>query len=121
MYGVTKDIFQRGKSYFLVLGYEKTNFSMLSYVQIVTNGIYKSTEHRAIVNEDKDRISIATFLSPKLDGDLGPAPSLLTPQCPAEFRRIGVADYFKGYFSQELVGKSYVDSIRIRNGDDGSN
>ncbi|KAL3376966.1 hypothetical protein AABB24_003407 [Solanum stoloniferum] len=90
-------------------------------LEIVTNGIYKSTEHRAIVNEDKERISIATFLSPKLDGDLGPAPSLLTPQCPAEFRRIGVADYFKGYFSRELVGKSYVDSIRIRNGDDGSN
>lgn len=50
---------------------------MLFSVQIVTNGIYKSTEHRAIVNNDKERISIATFLSPKLDGDLGPAPSLL--------------------------------------------
>ncbi|PHU08851.1 Thebaine 6-O-demethylase [Capsicum chinense] len=90
-------------------------------LEIVTNGIYKSTEHRAIVNEDKERISIATFLSPKLDGDLGPAPSLLTPQCPAKFRRIGVADYFKGYFSRELVGKSYVDTMRIKNGDDGSN
>ena len=90
-------------------------------LEILTNGIYKSTEHRAIVNEDKERISIATFLSPNLDGDLGPAPSLLTPQCPAEFRRIGVADYFKGYFSRELVGKSYVDSIRIGNGGDGSN
>ncbi|KAG5622242.1 hypothetical protein H5410_007460 [Solanum commersonii] len=33
------------------------------------------------------------FLSPKLDGDLGPAPSFLTPQCPAQFWRIGVADY----------------------------
>lgn len=90
-------------------------------LEIVTNGIYKSTEHRAIVNKDRERISIATFLSPKLDGDLGPAPSLLTLQCPAKFKRIGVADYFKGYFSRELVGKSYVDTIRIRNEDDGSN
>lgn len=90
-------------------------------MQIVTNGIYKSIEHRAIVNEDKERISIATFLSPKLDGDLGPAPSLLTPQCPAQFRRIGVADYFKGFFSRELVGKSYIHTLRIGNGDDGSN
>ncbi|CAN4082129.1 unnamed protein product [Withania somnifera] len=90
-------------------------------LEIVTNGIYKSTEHRAIVNEDKERISIATFLSPRLDGDLGPAPSLLTPQCPTKFRRIGVADYFKGYFTRELVGKSYVDAMRIRNEDDESN
>ncbi|XP_059285916.1 oxoglutarate-dependent flavonoid 7-O-demethylase 1-like [Lycium ferocissimum] len=89
-------------------------------LEIVTNGIYKSIEHRAIVNEDKVRISIATFFSPKLHGDLGPAPSLLTPQSPAKFRRIGVTDYFKGFFSRELDGKSYIDTMRIRNGDDGS-
>ncbi|WMV15689.1 hypothetical protein MTR67_009074, partial [Solanum verrucosum] len=90
-------------------------------LEIVTNGIYKSIEHRAIVNEDKERISIATFFSPKLDGDLGPAASLLTPQSPAQYRRIGVADYFKGYFSRELVGKSYIDTLRIGNEDDESN
>ncbi|KAM3284797.1 hypothetical protein P3S67_023596 [Capsicum chacoense] len=90
-------------------------------LEIVTNGIYKSIEHRAVVNEDKERISIATFFSPKLDGDFGPAPSLLTPQCPAQFRRIGVADYFKGFLSRELVGKSHIDTIRIGNGDDGNN
>lgn len=82
-------------------------------LEIVTNGNYKSIEHRAIVNEDKARISIATFLSPRLDGDIGPAPSLLTPQTPAQFRRIGVADYFKGFLSRELVGKSYIDTMRI--------
>jgi len=78
------------------------------FLQIVTNGIYKSIEHRAIVNKDKERISIATSFSPKLDGNLGPAASLLTPQSPAQYRRIGVADYFKGFFSRELVGKSYI-------------
>ena len=48
---------------------------ILFFLQIVKNGIYKSIDHG-----DKERISIATFFSPKLDGDLGPAPSLLTPQ-----------------------------------------
>ncbi|MCD7460160.1 hypothetical protein HAX54_042969 [Datura stramonium] len=82
-------------------------------LEIVTNGTYKSIEHRVTVNEVKERISIATFLSPKLNGDLGPAPSLLTPQTPAQYRRIGVVDYFKGSFSRELVGKSYIDTMRI--------
>uniref|UniRef100_A0A5B6ZXD2 Fe2OG dioxygenase domain-containing protein n=1 Tax=Davidia involucrata TaxID=16924 RepID=A0A5B6ZXD2_DAVIN len=83
-------------------------------LEIVTNGIYRSIEHRAIVNSDKERLSIATFLSPKLDGDLGPAPSLISPETPALFRRVGTADYFRGFFSRELRGKSYVDVLRIQ-------
>ncbi|KAJ6423813.1 hypothetical protein OIU84_024730 [Salix udensis] len=87
-------------------------------LEIVTNGIYRSTEHRAAVNSVKERLSIGTFYSPSLDGEMGPAPSLVTPETPAVYRRVGVADFFKGYFSRELVGKSYVDVMRIQNGGD---
>ncbi|KAI8525754.1 hypothetical protein RHMOL_Rhmol13G0254700 [Rhododendron molle] len=83
-------------------------------LEIATNGIYQSFEHRATVNREKERLSIATFLSPKLDGELGPAPSLITPESPALFRRVSVADFFRGYFSRELRGKSYVDVMRIQ-------
>ncbi|KDP21186.1 hypothetical protein JCGZ_21657 [Jatropha curcas] len=84
-------------------------------LEIVTNGIYRSIEHRATVNSVKERLSIATFYSPKLNGEMGPAPSLVTEERPALFRKIGVADFFKGYFSRELVGKSYLDVMRIQN------
>jgi len=87
----------------------------------VTNGIYRSTEHRATVNSEKERISMATFYSPNLDGELGPAPSLVTPETPAAYRRMIVADFLKGYLSRELVGKSYVDVMRIQNGGDKDN
>ncbi|KAK6273214.1 hypothetical protein POUND7_010297 [Theobroma cacao] len=83
-------------------------------MEIVSDGIYRSVEHRATVNSVKERLSIAKFYSPKLDGDMGPAPSLVTPQTPAVFRRIGVADYFKGYFSRKLRGKAYVDVLRVQ-------
>lgn len=45
---------------------------MNSYVvlQIVSDGIYRSVEHRATVNSVKERLSIAKFYSPKLDGDI---------------------------------------------------
>ncbi|KAF7812996.1 glutamate--tRNA ligase, chloroplastic/mitochondrial-like isoform X1 [Senna tora] len=39
--------------------------------------MYKSIEHRAIVNSEKERISVATFFSPKMDGEMGPAKSLV--------------------------------------------
>ena len=82
-------------------------------LQIVTNGIYRSIEHRGTVNTEKERLSIAAFYTPKMEGDFGPAPSLVTPETPALFRRIGVADYLKGYFARELRGKTYVDVLRI--------
>ncbi|KAK4386511.1 protein SRG1 [Sesamum angolense] len=82
-------------------------------LEIVTNGAYRSIEHRATVNSTKERLSIATFLSPNDHAHLGPAASLVTPQTPAKFKTIGVAEYFKGLISRELVGKSYVDLMRI--------
>ncbi|OMO80303.1 Oxoglutarate/iron-dependent dioxygenase [Corchorus olitorius] len=84
-------------------------------LEIVSNGIYRSIEHRATVNSVKERLSIATFYNPKWDTEMGPAPSLITPQTPALFRRIGVADYYKGFFSKELRGKSYLDVMRVQN------
>ncbi|KAK4859052.1 hypothetical protein QYF36_026046 [Acer negundo] len=84
-------------------------------LEILSNGAYRSIEHRATVNSIKERLSVATFFAPKLDGEIGPAPSLLTPETPAIFRRIGVKDYYKGRFSRKLDGKSYVDVMRIQN------
>ncbi|KAL5772064.1 hypothetical protein ACOSQ2_011988 [Xanthoceras sorbifolium] len=90
-------------------------------LEIITNGIYRSIEHRATVNSSKERLSIATFYMPNLEVDIGPAPSLITPETPTLFRRLGVADYLKGFFSRELCGKSYVDVMRIQNESDKSN
>ncbi|XVF25549.1 hypothetical protein REPUB_Repub13aG0221600 [Reevesia pubescens] len=84
-------------------------------IEIVTNGIYHSIEHRAIVNSEKERLSIATFYSPKLDGEMGPAPSLLTSETPPKFKTMAVADYFKDFFKRRLEGKSYLDVLRIQN------
>ncbi|KZV35789.1 hypothetical protein F511_39596 [Dorcoceras hygrometricum] len=81
-------------------------------LEIVTNGAFRSVEHRAVVNTKQERLSVVTFLSPKMEGDLGPAPSLVTAETPANFKRISVSDYFKGLFARELVGKSYLDSMR---------
>ncbi|KAK7275066.1 hypothetical protein RIF29_16173 [Crotalaria pallida] len=84
-------------------------------LEILTNGIYRSIEHRAIINSEKERISIATFHRPEMKTVIGPAQSLVTTETPALFRRIGLSDYYKGYFSRELQGKSYINDMRIQN------
>lgn len=82
-------------------------------LEIFSNGIYRSIEHRSVVSAVKERISIATFHSPKLDGELGPAKSLITADSPPIFKTINVHEYFRGFFTRKLDGKSYVDTVRI--------
>lgn len=89
-------------------------------LQIVTNGIYSSVEHRATINSEKERLSIATFYGPKLEGDVSPAPSLISPETPALFRKIRVVNYIKGYLSRELHGNSYIQVMRVQNNDNKS-
>ncbi|KAF7814463.1 protein SRG1-like [Senna tora] len=84
-------------------------------LEILSNGIYKSVEHRATVNSEKERISIATFHSAMLDGNIGPSPSLVTPQTPPLFKTIGLFELYERYLSQEVGGKSHLDFIRIQN------
>ncbi|KAF8391146.1 hypothetical protein HHK36_023447 [Tetracentron sinense] len=89
-------------------------------LEIVTNGAYRSIEHRATVNSVKKRLSVATFYSPNLDREMGPARSLIGPHNPALFRRVGVEEYIKGVFTRELNSKSYLDVMRIENGEGNS-
>ncbi|XP_043688294.1 protein SRG1-like [Telopea speciosissima] len=86
-------------------------------MEIMSNGVYRSIEHRATVNSWKERLSIATFYSTKLDAELGPAPSLIGANNPAMFRRVPVEKYFKEFFALKLSGKSYLDFMRIQNGE----
>ena len=87
-------------------------------MQIITNGIYPSIEHRATVNLKKERLSIATFYSPGMEVMLRPAPTLVTPKTPALFKTISVTDFCIGYLAKELRGKSFLDSLRIQNEDE---
>ncbi|KAL5081404.1 hypothetical protein RYX36_009825 [Vicia faba] len=86
-------------------------------LEIITNGIYRSIEHRAVVNTEKERLSIATFYSPKQEGIVGPIESLITQQTPSRFRKIGVEEYFINLFARKLDGKSNIDVMRIEHED----
>ncbi|CAL5411573.1 unnamed protein product [Camellia sinensis] len=90
-------------------------------MEIVSNGVYRSIEHRAMVNSRKERMSIATFYSTNLESELGPARNLIGPNKPAVFRRVPFDKYFKDFFARKLKGKSNLDFMKIETHDeDGS-
>ncbi|KAF3607481.1 hypothetical protein DY000_02045600 [Brassica cretica] len=83
-------------------------------LEIITNEIYKSIEHRVVVNSEKERLSFATFHNPGLNKEISPAKSLVEKQKKrAKFKRLITKDYLKGLFSRELYGKAYLDAMRI--------
>ncbi|KAK4347309.1 hypothetical protein RND71_033648 [Anisodus tanguticus] len=91
---------------------------LLAYLQKFSQMEFTEASHRSVVSSEKERISVATFHSPRLDGEFGPADSLISADNPPKFTKIGVAEYYRGFFNRELVGKSYVDVMRITSGDD---
>ena len=90
---------------------------LLPVLQMVSNGVYTSIEHRAMVNSARERISMAMFFNPKFSAEIGPAVSLINPQNPPLYRRVGMEKYFKDFFSRKLDGKSFLEHMKIKNGE----
>ncbi|KAI3975395.1 hypothetical protein MKX01_004482 [Papaver californicum] len=82
-------------------------------LEVMTNGIYRSVNHRGVVNSTKERVSIATFHTPKLESEIGPILSLITPETPALFKRGKFEDLLKDNLSKKLDGKTFLDNMRI--------
>ncbi|XP_054803747.1 codeine O-demethylase-like [Prosopis cineraria] len=81
-------------------------------LEIMSNGVYKSVEHRATVNSDKERISMALFFLAKLESEIGPAMSLISPENPPLFKRVGMEKYMNDFFSSKQQGKSFLEHMR---------
>ncbi|KDP21179.1 hypothetical protein JCGZ_21650 [Jatropha curcas] len=82
-------------------------------LEILSNGRYNSIEHKVVVNSEKERISIAFFVNPKVEAEVGPVMSLINPDNPPIFKRVGMEQYFKEFFSRKLNGKSFLEHMKI--------
>ncbi|CAN6987401.1 unnamed protein product [Brassica rapa subsp. trilocularis] len=82
-------------------------------LEMITNGTYKSIEHRGVVNSEKERLSMATFHNTGTGKEIGPLRSLVKRQKGACFRTVTPEEYFKGLASRGLDGKAFLDVWRI--------
>ncbi|GMY07635.1 protein DOWNY MILDEW RESISTANCE 6 [Fagus crenata] len=71
-------------------------------LQALSNGVYKSVWHRAIVNADKPRLSIASFLCPCNDALISAPNSLIEDGPGAVYRGYTYAEYYKKFWSRDL-------------------
>jgi len=91
-----------------------TKLKLWVILQILSNGAYTSIEHRAAVNKEKERISIAMFFSPKFEAEIGPVKSLLNSENPPLFKSMLMEDHFKHFFSRNLNGKTHLEKMRVK-------
>ncbi|XP_020526524.1 protein DMR6-LIKE OXYGENASE 2-like isoform X2 [Amborella trichopoda] len=86
--------------------------NLADQLQVISNGRFKSVEHRAITNSRTSRISIPTFYGPSLDALIGPANELVSKESPAIYRSYTFEEFFDRFFSQELKGKTVLDHFK---------
>lgn len=78
-------------------------------VEIVSNGIYKSIQHRAVVNTSRRRVSIAAFYDLHPETVVKPAPQLVTPERPAQFGNVRFCDHaMKLAIETDKIGEKVV-------------
>ncbi|CAL5387375.1 unnamed protein product [Camellia sinensis] len=86
-------------------------------LQIMSNGEYRSVEHRVLANSMKEpRISIVEFFSLCKKDEIrryGPFPELLTAKKPALYRNFLYKEFHDNFFSKGLDSKSFVEKLMI--------
>lgn len=86
-------------------------------MQIVSNGVYKSVQHRVVANSCKEpRVSIVEFFNLskwKGDGYYGPLPELLSEDNPPIYRDFTAQEFLENFYSKGLDSKSLIQKITI--------
>ncbi|XP_049415061.1 2-oxoglutarate-dependent dioxygenase 19-like [Solanum stenotomum] len=81
------------------------------FLEVLSNGKYKSVEHRAIVSAEAVRISIAVGHGPEMDAIVQPASPLIKEKSESNYRPIVYKDYIRAQQSTIKRGKSALDEI----------
>ncbi|XP_015160641.1 flavonol synthase/flavanone 3-hydroxylase-like [Solanum tuberosum] len=81
------------------------------FLEVLSNGKYKSVEHRAIVNAEAVRISIAVGHGPEMDAIVQPASPLIKEKSESKYRPIVYKNYIRAQQSTIKRGKSALDEI----------
>ncbi|XP_011040640.1 PREDICTED: hyoscyamine 6-dioxygenase-like [Populus euphratica] len=95
------------------LGGHGQHMAMNYYV--LSNDRYKSVLHRAVVNSDKERISIPTFYCPSPDAVIGPPKELVDDEHPAVYRDFTYGEYYEKFWNKGLLEECCLDLFKPSN------
>ncbi|KAB2053931.1 hypothetical protein ES319_A12G220300v1 [Gossypium barbadense] len=66
--------------------------NMGDIIEIMSNGEYRSIEHRVVVNQEKERLSMVAFQNPKVGTEIGPLADLVKTK-KAQYKTMSLEEY----------------------------
>ncbi|RYQ87987.1 hypothetical protein Ahy_B09g095463 isoform D [Arachis hypogaea] len=83
-------------------------------LQIMSNGRYKSIEHRVTANGSKTRVSVPIFVNPRPSDVIGPFLEVLASDGEkAKYKNVLYSDYVKHFFRKAHDGKMTIEYAKI--------
>lgn len=82
-------------------------------LQIMSNGRYKSIEHRVFLSSNRNRVSVPIFANPSMDAVIGPLSEAVEVGEKPIYKQVVFSDYFNYFFSKGHDGKQTIDYARI--------
>ncbi|KAK7271307.1 hypothetical protein RJT34_27089 [Clitoria ternatea] len=82
-------------------------------LQILSNGKYKSAEHRVRASSSESRVSVPVFTVPLATEKIGPLPEVVKKDGFARYREVVLQDYMNNFFGNVHAGKKSLDFARI--------
>ena len=77
----------------------------------MSNGKYKSIEHRVTINTNQERLTFSAFHVPSLDGVVSRVTDIAEER--PLYKAVGVEEYSKLYMSNKLDGKRALDHAKL--------
>jgi isopenicillin N synthase-like dioxygenase len=84
------------------------------HLELLSNGRYRSLVHRAVLNCDNSRVSIASIHSFSMHEKVKTAGELVDERHPKIYRESSFKEFLDFLLSNGANNKSYIDSLRIR-------
>ncbi|KAL6883397.1 hypothetical protein ACP4OV_010811 [Aristida adscensionis] len=84
------------------------------FMEIMSNGIFKSPIHRVVTDVGKERISLAMFYGFDSEKEIEPAANLLLHEKqPARYKKIKTEDYMAEFYEHFARGTRVIDFMKI--------
>lgn len=83
------------------------------FVQILSNGIFRSPIHRVLANSDKERVSVVMFSTLDPEMNLEPLDELVDEKRPRMYKTVRTKDFLADHFEDFAEGKRTVDFYKI--------
>ncbi|WVZ57386.1 hypothetical protein U9M48_007777 [Paspalum notatum var. saurae] len=80
-------------------------------LEVLTNGAYRSVEHRVIPDAERARTTVVIFQEAFVGGMVAPLPELVNGG-EARYRSIGIEEYIKGNLGALADGTRFIDKLR---------